>query len=282
MSDERQAFEQLHAIPSGAIWCENRDVYIHKNYSGLVLHPINESWKAFCEGALWQASRQALEGEATAHVFPDDIKKLGSSECTVNAYSVEMGDPDRGITVPLYTHPASRQALEGEQLEVWLGNGDKSVADIYAEDGSYAGIGIFQPENGRTGAIGQSDGEIDGRPLDEVNAIVLIKSTRPESLQVMIDELTEAMARLGSTPTKTDEWIKCSERFPDLGQRVILKSRGVVQHYMPVFEQGDNDYGMGDYFWDFEDINDIDNPLVNFENDSWMPRPEQLNQEQDQ
>jgi len=55
----------------------------------------------------WQASRQALEGEAIAHVFPDDIKKLGSSKCAVNAYSVEMGDPDRGITVPLYTHPAS-------------------------------------------------------------------------------------------------------------------------------------------------------------------------------
>jgi hypothetical protein len=47
---------------------------------------------------------------ATAHVFPDDIKKLGSSECTVNAYSVEMGDPDRGETVPLYTHPASANA----------------------------------------------------------------------------------------------------------------------------------------------------------------------------
>jgi len=57
MSDERQAFEQLHAIPSGAIWCEKRHIYIHKNYSGLVLHPINESWEAFCEGALWQASR---------------------------------------------------------------------------------------------------------------------------------------------------------------------------------------------------------------------------------
>jgi hypothetical protein len=60
MSDERQAFEQLHAIPSGAEWCEKRHIYIHKNYSGLVLHPINESWEAFCEGALWQASRQAV------------------------------------------------------------------------------------------------------------------------------------------------------------------------------------------------------------------------------
>ena len=60
MSDERQAFEQLHAIPSGVEWCDKRHIYIHKNYSGLVLHPINESWEAFCEGALWQASRQAV------------------------------------------------------------------------------------------------------------------------------------------------------------------------------------------------------------------------------
>jgi len=79
-----------------------------------------------------------------------------------------------------------------------------------------------------------------------------------------------------------DDWIKCSERLPDLGQRVILQSNGVIQNYMPLFDQGDSDFGMGDHFWDFEDINDIDNPLVDFENDSWMPRPEQLNQEQNQ
>ena len=82
--------------------------------------------------------------------------------------------------------------------------------------------------------------------------------------------------------TKTDEWIKCSERLPDLGQRVILQSNGVIQNYMPLFDQGDSDFGMGDHFWDFEDVNEADNPLVDFENDSWTPRPEQLNQEQDQ
>ena len=80
-------------------------------------------------------------------------------------------------------------------------------------------------------------------------------------------------------PASSDDWIKCSERLPNLGQRVILKSRGVVQNYMPVFDQGGDDRGMGDHFWDFEDINDIDNPLVDFEKDCWMPRPEQLNQE---
>ena len=71
MSDERQAFEQLHAIPSGAEWCEKRHIYIHRNYSGLVLHPINESWKAFCEGALWQATRAGQESEPFAFCFTD-------------------------------------------------------------------------------------------------------------------------------------------------------------------------------------------------------------------
>ena len=46
----------------------------------------------------------APEPEPLAHVFPDDLERLRSSECAVNAYSVEMGDPDRGETVPLYEH----------------------------------------------------------------------------------------------------------------------------------------------------------------------------------
>ena len=103
MSDERQAFEQLHAIPSGVEWCEKRHIYIHKNYSGLVLHPINESWKAFCEGALWQASRQALEGEAIGEVgymFQpnwDDPSKTKS---------VALVDKSLAPGTKLYTHPA--------------------------------------------------------------------------------------------------------------------------------------------------------------------------------
>ena len=133
MSDERQAFEQLHAIPSGAIWCENRDVYIHKNYSGLVLHPINESWEAFCEGALWQASRQDFECEPVAEV------------AQVGGTPVVFWDKSLTVGTKLYTRPASRhalsscseipnssghasrQALEGEPVAWW--DGDTSAAE---------------------------------------------------------------------------------------------------------------------------------------------------------
>jgi len=82
MSDSREAFEQLHAIPSGAIWCEKRHIYIHKNYSGLVLHPINESWEAFCEGALWQASSEGVGGDSESiigfHNALQRVKKIFS------------------------------------------------------------------------------------------------------------------------------------------------------------------------------------------------------------
>jgi len=81
--------------------------------------------------------------------------------------------------------------------EVWLGSGDKVVADIYANDGSWAGVGIFNPPNGKTGGIGEKDGQIDRLPLDKNKALVLIKSTRPESLQVVIEELQEAIAKMG-------------------------------------------------------------------------------------
>ena len=104
-----------------------------------------------------------------------------------------------------------------------------------------------------------------------------------EWIELGLDAASKYVIRpiaLLATPTKADDWIKCSDRLPNLGQRVILKSRGVVQNYMPVFDQGDDDRGMGDHFWDFEDVNKIDNPLVDFEKDCWMPKPEQPKQEQ--
>ena len=106
MSDERQAFEQTYSIPTGAEWCEKRDIYIHKNYSGLVLHPINESWEAFCEGALWQASREALEGE-----------------------------PDDRISVHEYTARIALQALEeyAENLSIVAGWDYEPLEHHYAQ-----------------------------------------------------------------------------------------------------------------------------------------------------
>ena len=130
MSDERQAFEQLHAIPSGAIWCEKRHIYIHRNYSGLVLHPINEALEAFCEGARWQASRQALEGEPVAYITERKLEWLKSGP----VLSAVVYRKHSEGSIPLYTHPASRQAVS---VPEWIKCSDRLPAEY---DGDFEGL----------------------------------------------------------------------------------------------------------------------------------------------
>jgi hypothetical protein len=109
MSDERQAFEQLHAIPSGAEWCEKRHIYIHKNYSGLVLHPINESWEAFCEGALWQASREG--GEPIGFLQSSGVSQLSGGH-PAKLYPIGATPSPFESSTLVYTHPASADVPE--------------------------------------------------------------------------------------------------------------------------------------------------------------------------
>ena len=116
---------------------------------------------------------------------------------------------------------ASRQALEGEQLEVWLGSGDKLVADIYADDGGWAGVGIFNPPNGKTQGIGEKDDQIDGMSLDKNKALILIKSTRPESLQVVVEELQEAMAKMGYTHPASRQAVSVPKQWVDLMRELV-------------------------------------------------------------
>ncbi len=61
-------------------------------------------------------------------------------------------------------------------------------------------------------------------------------------------------------------WVKCSDRFPKLGQRVQLFSQGVIQHMMPLFDESDEGP-----FWDFE-VHDY-NPPVDVSRDQWRPLP---------
>ena len=290
MSDERQAFGQLHAIPSGAEWCEKRHIYIHKNYSGLVLHPINESWEAFCEGALWQASREEGEpiGEVGYMIQPnwDDPSKTKG---------VALVDKSLAPGTKLYTHPANRKVVEGEvaglKAEIRT---ERDPSDEYDSFLVFVSRGksepyLFIPETLDDAILDEVVKRINTHPASAAKQAV---SVPEESLTAIRDTLRLVWSRELSAddgmdeieilipPTNADVWIKCSDRLPNLGQRVILKSRGVVQNYMPVFDQGDDDRGMGDHFWDFEDVNKIDNPLVDFEKDCWMPKPEQPKQEQ--
>lgn len=56
--------------------------------------------------------------------------------------------------------------------------------------------------------------------------------------------------------------------YPALGEKVILRLNNVVQHEIYTFDQGDNDFGLGEYFWSRDDIDEC--PAMN-EGDAWRP-----------
>jgi hypothetical protein len=55
---KREAFEKHNLIPSDAEFCDKHQMYKHKQYRGVIEHPINELWESFCDGAQWQARTQ--------------------------------------------------------------------------------------------------------------------------------------------------------------------------------------------------------------------------------
>lgn len=97
-------------------------------------------------------------------------------------------------------------ALKAQQSDprpvptIILGKGDKLVADIFQEDEDgilrMAGVGIFDPEPGKVYGIGAKNEAIDGKAITEGNPLILIWSDKPESLQVIVEELQESIARM--------------------------------------------------------------------------------------
>ena len=53
--------------------------------------------------------------EPVAYMYPADLKRFETSECFADAFSISVGSPDFGTTVPLFTAPPQRQPLTHEQ-----------------------------------------------------------------------------------------------------------------------------------------------------------------------
>lgn len=109
--------------------------------------------------------------------------------------------------IALTLHKAGRQPAPRPVLTVTLGKGDKLVADIFQEDEDgilrMAGVGIFDPEPGKVYGIGAKNEAIDGKAITEGNPLILIWSDKPESLQVIVEELQESIARM-TRPAEPD------------------------------------------------------------------------------
>jgi hypothetical protein len=134
MSESRKAFEAWAklAFPHMSLLKKgDTDKYVYKT--------ANFACEAFCEGEAWQASRQALEGEPVAWWDGDTSAAEDSFSFKSNGY----------YTIPLYTHPASRQAVSVPEwikcsdrlpdvLDVWIKMTDGSVVACWSQlDGDF-------------------------------------------------------------------------------------------------------------------------------------------------
>lgn len=94
---------------------------------------------------------------------------------------------------------ALAQQPESEPVEIWLGSGDKTIADIYDDEaGEWHGIGVFNAEN--YAPVGDRVPELDGVPISELSPIALIKTNNPKSLEVIILECVEAIEAMTGRP----------------------------------------------------------------------------------
>ena len=75
------------------------------------------------------AIKQALAApvqEPVAWMFPDDLKRFETSEAYAEAYSIKMGSPTQGTTVPLYTTPPAAR-------RPWVGLTDEDFENAFQE-----------------------------------------------------------------------------------------------------------------------------------------------------
>ena len=68
---------------------------------------------------------------------------------------------------------------------------------------------------------------------------------------------------------------KHGEHWPHIGAKYLIRLKGVLQHEIYEFDQGDDGFGGGEYFWDRHDLDE--GAPFNPEKDEWLPideRPE--------
>ena len=122
MSESRKAFEAWAklAFPHMSLLKKgDTDKYVYKT--------ANFACEAFCEGEAWQASRQALEGEPVAYITERKLEWLKSGP----VLSAVVYRKHSEGSIPLYTHPASRQAVSVPKQ--WVDLMRELVKDLISE-----------------------------------------------------------------------------------------------------------------------------------------------------
>lgn len=70
-----------------------------------------------------------IEDLSNVHIFPDDFGRMSESETHAICYSLPMGSPDKGETLPLFTQEQAKQLAE-DSLRTQLAASEARVAEL--------------------------------------------------------------------------------------------------------------------------------------------------------
>ena len=91
-----------------------------------------------------------------------------------------------------------RVYIDNQGIEtIQLGCGGIVISDLYANDGSFSGISF---SIGTVGTVIDSDvPNIHGKSCEELESVLKIIATKPESLDVLIEQITKARDNFGKS-----------------------------------------------------------------------------------
>lgn len=92
-----------------------------------------------------------------------------------------------------------------------------------------------------------------------------------EALEELRDWYTEHTAQIDVERCASHGWntARHGEAFPYVGEKYLVKIRGILQKETYEFDQGDDGCGGGTYFWHRDDVDE--DPEFDPERDEWIP-----------
>jgi len=100
------------------------------------------------------------------------------------------------------------------------------------------------------------------------DAVVALTSQHHDAIsEAVYKAMLDAAPKIKQTPIFRSA--KDGEHWPDVGAKYLVRINGVLQEEIYEFDQGDCDYGLGDFFWDRPGLDEC--PLFDSDNDEWLP-----------
>lgn len=91
----------------------------------------------------------------------------------------------------------------------------------------------------------------------------------PDKYRAIPDTAPDHIPDAGKVVASHWKSAKNGQHWPHIGAKYLIKMKGVLQHEIYEFDQADDGFGGGEYFWDRDDLDEA--APFDPENDEWLP-----------